>query len=156
MARDDAHLLTDLALELSHHSLRPVYRVGTREQRVTLDDGARRRAEDLRTVGGRHNLGQAVVLRLLTQRGELAALAHPDYGSRLHELIGRPNTETTRNLVRLYVLEALQQEPRIDEILTLAVAPVPGTRDTVRVDIEVRPVGSSDTVVVDRLLIELA
>ncbi|MGH9139212.1 MAG: GPW/gp25 family protein, partial [Acidimicrobiales bacterium] len=33
---------------------------------------------------GRHNLGQALILRLLTPRGALADLGHAGYGSRLH------------------------------------------------------------------------
>ena len=54
-------------------------------------------------------------MRLLTPRGELAELGHPEYGSRLHELIGSPNSETRRSLAKLFVLESLAQEPRIDE-----------------------------------------
>ena len=33
--------------------------------------------------------------RLKTQKGELAPLGHPEYGSRHHELIGQPNVERT-------------------------------------------------------------
>ena len=51
--------------------------------------------------------------------GELAALGHPDYGSRHHELIGEPNVERTRNLIKLYVLQALRREPRIEKVLAL-------------------------------------
>ncbi len=40
-------------------------------------------------------------------------LGHPDYGSRLHELIGEPNNERTRELVRLYAKECISQEPRV-------------------------------------------
>ena len=49
---------------------------------------------DYSTLDGRDNLAQAIVMRLLTPRGELAELGHPEYGSRLNELLGAPNTET--------------------------------------------------------------
>ncbi len=149
----DAHLLTDLALELLHHELRPVYRVATEEKRGA--GSSARRFHDFKTVSGRANLAQAVKIRLLTPRGELAALAHPEFGSRLHELIGRPNTENTRNLVRLYIIEALAMEPRIEKIVHLEVKEVPGTRDQLAVELEVKPVESTATVTVGGLILTL-
>ena len=59
-------------------------------------DLTRTATDDLRTVDGRDNLAQAVINRLLTRQGELAALGHPRYGSRLHELIGEPNNVRIR------------------------------------------------------------
>jgi phage baseplate assembly protein W len=79
-----------------------------------LANGARE-AFDLDTIGGRENLAQALLLRLLTPRGSLAALGHAAYGSRLHELIGQRKTEALRNLCRAYVLEVVAQEPRVDD-----------------------------------------
>src|ERR1700712_3346313 len=77
-------------------------------------------ASDLAAVSGRENLGQALIVRLLTPRGALAPLGHPAYGSRLVELIGRENNATTRNLARLYVIQALSEEPRVAALLDLA------------------------------------
>jgi phage baseplate assembly protein W len=74
-------------------------------------------ATDLATFSGRENLAQALILRLLTPRGSLAALGHPAYGSRLHELIGRRKDSAQRNLCRAFVLEAVAQEPRVEEQL---------------------------------------
>ena len=77
--------------------------------------------------------------RLKTQRGELAPLGHPDYGSRHHELIGQPNVERTRNLIKLYVLQALADEPRVQKVLACVVyAPHTPPRDQVRIEIELR------------------
>jgi phage baseplate assembly protein W len=152
--RQDRHLLTDIALELLDHQLRPVYRVATVQKRVKGDNGVRR-LTDMVTVSGRDNLAQAIMLRLLTARGELRQLAHPDYGSRLHELIGRPNTENTRNLVKLYILEALQQEPRVARVVKLEISPVPASRDQVRVDLQVQPAATGEPVVIDGLVINL-
>jgi phage baseplate assembly protein W len=68
---------------------------------------------DLQRLTGVENLQQALLVRFLTEVGELAHLGHPTYGSRLHELVGEPNTETTRNRAKLFALQALQGEPRI-------------------------------------------
>ena len=70
-------------------------------------------AVDLASLSGRENLAQALLLRLLTPRGSLAALGHAAYGSRLHELIGRPKTPAQRDLCRAFVLEVVAQEPRV-------------------------------------------
>ena len=67
-------------------------------------------------------------MRLLTPRGELAELGHPEYGSRLNELLGTPNSETRRGLAKLFVLEALAQEPRIEKVLDVTVVPHPDRR----------------------------
>jgi phage baseplate assembly protein W len=103
------------------------------------DLALRRRPEtarmDLDTVGGADNLVQALLLRFLTPAGELAALGHADYGSRLHELIGELNTETIRNRAKLYVLQALAAEPRVKKVLSVGVTQ--GKRDPTRMDIDV-------------------
>ncbi len=108
---------------------------------------------DLATLDGRENLAQALMLRLLTPRGTLAALGHADYGSRLSELIGRHKNEELRNLCRAFVLETAAQEPRVEPkavdvrfeleeerfdnfVFTLAVAPVAGG-DPVTLSLEV-------------------
>jgi phage baseplate assembly protein W len=72
-------------------------------------------ASDLVTIDGRENLAQALMLRLLTPRGALAALGHAAYGSRLHELIGRNKTAALRNLCRAFILEVVAQEPRVED-----------------------------------------
>jgi phage baseplate assembly protein W len=93
-------------------------------------------AGDLGTSLGVENLIQALLLRFNTPVGELAGLGHPDYGSRLHELIGRINSETTRNLVRLFTLETLRQEPRVGAVHHLAVTSVTGRPDQILVSIQ--------------------
>lgn len=81
---------------------------------------------DLQRLEGVEDLQQALILRFLTQQGELAHLGHPTYGSRLHELIGEPNTETTRNKAKLYALQALNEEPRVASVRSLTVDTRPG------------------------------
>lgn len=131
---DDAQLLTDLRIELHRAHLRPIYTVAEASSRKTLD---------LAAVSGRDNLGQAILMRLLTPLAELAPLGHPEYGSRLHSLIGQPNTETVRRLARLYILESLAREPRIAKVLQAQVTPHPVHRDRFDVELRVQPIGAS-------------
>lgn len=76
---------------------------------------------DLESVTGVGNLQQALLLRFLTPLGELEVLGHPDYGSRLHELIGELNSQTNRDRAKLYALQALLAEPRVKEVKSLSV-----------------------------------
>jgi hypothetical protein len=101
-------------------------------------------ATDLATVDGRANLGQALIVRLLTPRGGLAGLGHAAYGSRLGELIGRSNDTTTRNLARLYVLEALGEEHRVRAVEGLVVGVPPGGPDVIQISFSVLPVDDAD------------
>lgn len=148
----DPQLLTDIRLQLRQAELRSVYTVATDERRVPNQPG---QLVDLGLVEGRDNLGQAVIIRLLTPRGELAALGHPEYGSRLHEVIGQQNTATTRNLIKLYILESLQQEPRIESVVGVTVEPDLGRRDLVTVLVRVNPIGEATTVTIGPFILEL-
>jgi len=76
--------------------------------------------------------------------------------SRLHELIGVPNTETRRSLTKLFVLESLAQEPRIEKVVRCDVAPAPGSRDRVDVQLEVKPVAFAETVAIGPFTLSFA
>ena len=99
-------------------------------------------SRDLQAARGIDNFVQAVANRLKTRKGELAQLGHPEYGSRHHELMGQPNVERTRRLIKLYVLQALRQEPRIESVETLDVKPEVGQPEAVRIELSVRPIGA--------------
>ena len=104
------------------------------------------RTTDLGRVSGKANLVQSLILRVKTERGELEALGHPTYGSRHHQLIGEPNTESNRNLLKLYMIECLRQEPRLESIESIEVLPGEGLarRDSVRVYATLLVKGFSD------------
>jgi phage baseplate assembly protein W len=102
--------------------------------------------QDLEVVRDVDNLSQALLLRFLTQQGELAVLGHPDYGSRLYELIGELNTETTRNRAKMFVLQALLAEPRVAQVVSVTVREHPGERDRIDVDAHLIPVDSDTPV----------
>jgi phage baseplate assembly protein W len=138
----DQALLTDISLRLVDSRALSIYRASRVEKRAVV--GVRGvRTRDLVRVSGRANLAQAVSIRLLTPVGELTPLGHPEYGSRLPNLIGERRTETTRNLAKLYVIEALKQERRIAEVVEVAVADHPGDRHRIDIAIRVRPIEDS-------------
>ncbi len=83
--------------------------------RLAQTSAGKRELSDIAVFSERENLAQALTLRLLTSRGSLRSLGHAEYGSRLHELIGESKSEVTRNLCRLFVLQAVAQEPRVED-----------------------------------------
>jgi phage baseplate assembly protein W len=99
---------------------------------LTRDDGG-----DLDLATGAENISQALTLRLLVRRGELTPLGWPDYGSRLHELIGEPNVVRTRALLMTFAQTAIEQDPRVERVRDIR-AGVPGEeRNVVRLEVEI-------------------
>jgi phage baseplate assembly protein W len=100
-------------------------------------------------LDSRHNLGQALILRLLTPRGELAGLGHANYGSRLYELIGTNKTDASRSLCKAFVLEAIAQEPRVEPtVVGFAFDPGSEGPSELRFSVTVQPVDGSAPVTV--------
>lgn len=99
---------------------------------------------DLATIDEDYNLGQAIINRLRTRQGELADLGHSLYGSRLQELIGELNNENTRDLAVIYTREAIQQDPRVGEILDVQVNPVKGQPNQIIISISIIPRGGEN------------
>jgi len=127
----DLRLLTDLERRHSRSA---------GEDLKTVEGGG---GVDLERLPGVGNLQQALLLRFLTPVGDLAALGHPGYGSRLFELIGELNTEAVRNRAKLFVLQALAAEPRVKEVRSVEVT-TDRRRAPTRIDIKVSvlPLGS--------------
>jgi phage baseplate assembly protein W len=115
-----------------HVDLRLVFR---EDGNVDLDLGG----QDLELVSGVDNLVQALQMRLLVYRGELTRLAHPRYGSRVHELIGEPLDRPNLELLRRYVRAALLADPRVASIERLDIRPLAGEPGSVSVSATVRP-----------------
>lgn len=93
---------------------------------------------DLALVRGLDNLAQALTLRLLVQRGELTGLAHPRFGSRVHELIGQTLDRPNLDLLRRHVRRALLDDPRVDAIESLTVEPIAAYPGAVQITATVR------------------
>ena len=132
-------LLTDIALRFVRSDALSIYDVQEQQRRISTG-GRIVRERDLSLSSDLDNLRQAIEIRLLTPKGELTALGHADFGSRLPDLIGTPNTETARNLAKLYVIEALKQERRIAKIVAVNVTMVPGERQLLRIFLQVLPI----------------
>jgi hypothetical protein len=60
------------------------------------------------------------------------------------ELIGQENNAVTRNLARLYTIAAIEQEPRVRELLELSVEPSPQNPNTLLIGLAVLPVDDDD------------
>ena len=89
-------------------------------------------------VSGIDNLVQALALRLLVDQGELGALGHPRYGSRIRELLGAKLDRANLELMRRLVRQTLLDDPRVAEVVRVVVrarADAPGIVD---VEAEVR------------------
>ena len=148
-------LLSDIALRFVRSDALSIYEVQDQETRTTAG-GRIVRLRDLSVSSGLDNLRQAIEIRLLTPKGELAALGHADYGSRLPDLIGQPNTETNRNLAKLYVIEALKQERRIEKIVAVDVTPAPGQRQLIKIFLKVQAIGVQQVIDLGPFTIDLA
>lgn len=131
----DIRLLRNLAIQYSYE----------RGNDLATRKGSSSGAVDLDIISGDENLIQALLLRFLTPMGELAALGHATYGSRLYELIGELNSQRNRNLAKLYVLQSLAAEPRVKEVVSVVVTQSPQERTRVDIEITVRPIDSDTT-----------
>ena len=148
-------LLSDIALRFVRSDALSIYEVQDQETR-TSGGGRIVRLRDLSVSSDLDNLRQAIEIRLLTPKGELAALGHADYGSRLPDLIGQPNTDTNRNLAKLYVIEALKQERRIEKVVAVDVTPAPGQRQLIKIFLKVQAIGVQGVIDLGPFTIDLA
>lgn len=142
---------TDVRLKPTQWEARMLFTLAARER---VDSG--KRFVDLATISGRENLGQALMMRLLTPMGELAGLGHPSYGSRLFTLVGMRNTETNRNLAKLFILESLQMEPRVKKIKDVKVTPHDYYRESVLVSIALVPIDEEATLILAPFTLEFS
>jgi phage baseplate assembly protein W len=97
---------------------------------------------DLALAQGAGNISQALTLRLLIRRGELAVLGWPDFGSRLHELIGEPDNQRTQVLAMAHARTALEKDPRVSKISSIRASSA-ADRTTVQLEIEVQLITES-------------
>ena len=95
--------------------------------------------DDFETLAGRDNLAQALKMRLLVTAGELGALGHPRFGSRILELVGEPLDRANMELLRRLVRKALMRDPRVEEVTRVDVTPRKGQPGTLDVEASVRP-----------------
>jgi len=86
------------------------------------------------------NLKQAIINRLRTYQGELSL--HPNYGSELNKIIGKPGDTLLLSEARQYVREALLQEPRISTIDLIGASFKNNTnKQVIEFNITITPIG---------------
>jgi phage baseplate assembly protein W len=99
---------------------------------------------DLTMARGAENIIQALTMRLLVRKGELARLGWPNYGSRLHELIGEPNNQRTRTILMAHARTAIEQDPRVEQVIGVTARAPEGERDVARLDIEIQLINENN------------
>ena len=99
---------------------------------------------DIALARGDDNIVQALALRLKVRRGELAALGWPDYGSRLHELIGQPDLPRTRLKAQVFARDAIEADPRVQQVEAVDVLRIAGERQTLRLALSVRLIAAPE------------
>jgi len=130
MATDPRRLFgTDLAL-----------REGAGGADLTLE-GAAGGSGGIALAAGDDDIVQALTMRLKVRRGELAPLAWPDYGSRLHELIGEPDLARTRIKAQVFARDAVEADPRVKKVESVDVVSIAGERQVLRLAMLVSVIG---------------
>ncbi len=93
---------------------------------------------DIARASGNANIVQALTMRLRVQKGELTLLGWPDFGSRLHELIGQPDLPRTRLKAQVFARDAVEADPRVLKVEAVDVVRLPGERQVLRLMLTVR------------------
>jgi phage gp46-like protein len=65
-------------------------------------------------------------------------LGWPDYGSRLHELIGEPDLPRTSLKAQVFARDAIEADPRVQAVESIEVVRIPGERQVLRLSALVR------------------
>jgi len=113
------------------------------EDRI-ITDVSIERTGDMETLGGRDLMIQAIRHRLLTRKGELSTLGHPEYGSLLEEIIGEPNTPDTHRIMETLVRDSLKHEPRIENLISVEAYPSKERGDVVFISVHVKLVNDHE------------
>jgi len=90
---------------------------------------------DLALARGNKNIVQALSLCLAVNVGELADLGFPDYGSRLNEVKGEPNVQRTRVIALGFARSAVEQDPRVRQVLSAEARP--GQQDLLQIEMQI-------------------
>lgn len=127
---------------------------GTDLELVFFDDGTADLAvgaSDLAVVSHADNLRQALLMRLLARRGELAHLGHPDYGSRIDEFMGANLDRLELARLERFVHRTLMSDSRVAAVTWLQVRARADTPGAVDVEATVRAVGG-DSISVEAVI----
>jgi len=96
--------------------------------------------QDFLIVENSLNLRQAIIDRLLTNKGEYNNTL---YGSELYKVIGQPRTELLKSQISGYIVEVLNQEPRVQSIENIIITYPDDNEHTININITVLPIEST-------------
>ncbi len=71
---------------------------------------------DILTVSGYANLEMQLRHRIMTTKGELSGLGHPEYGSLVPTFIGKANTPVWQERIMVECMVAVMADPRVSKI----------------------------------------
>ena len=97
---------------------------------------------DIATIDGIDNLAQAIRNRLMTTLGDIPR--HPTYGSKLSTMIGKRSNSVLDTIIRMMVMESLQDEGRIQLATSID---VDIQDDTINIALYVVSIYSTETAV---------
>lgn len=110
------------------------------------DDGEMTTTGDINVAKGMDNLIMQLGHRIVTKRGELAELGHPEYGSRLPEYIGMAGTPVWYKRAVLECEMTIKADPRIAAVTNAKIS-VDGT--AIYFEGDVLPINQSDPILVN-------
>ena len=87
---------------------------------------------DIPLIDGVQNLAQAIRNNIMTPIGSNPR--HPTYGSKVHYLIGKGSNTILDTIVRMMIMESLQNEGRIQLVSDIVVSTI---NDTINISISV-------------------
>lgn len=96
-------------------------------------------SQDFTIASGNENFAQAIENRLKTIQGEY--FNNPLYGSRISNTFGKSRSEITKNEIKGYVIEALRQEPRVNDVDSVNIE-FEGDR-TIIITLNIQPIGTN-------------
>lgn len=91
---------------------------------------------DLKTVSGVRNLKQAIIIRFSTPLGSL--LRHPNYGSDMIALAGKPKTPQTLQRIKIEIERTIRCDNRVEDVIFDKFY---DEDDKVYTSISIRPIG---------------
>jgi phage baseplate assembly protein W len=96
---------------------------------------------DLIVIKGMPNLEMQLKHRLMTKRGELAELGHPQYGCLLPELIGKTSVELWQKRAIIEFENTIREDPRVADLQN---ATMRVDNDAMYLECDVYPVRQTD------------
>ena len=97
-------------------------------------------AKSTSVVTDHQSLQQNLLLRLLMDKGQLAYLGEPNYGSNIHDFIGQLHTPQYQQLLSRLIKKTLMQDYRVAEVTQIDILPRSQDPSILDIDIVVKAI----------------